>query len=55
MTPSFFIFGFGYTANRLANTLIQLGFNVVGTTRQESKKVMIHPAKSSLLILRLQI
>ncbi|HHF0525981.1 TPA: SDR family oxidoreductase [Legionella anisa] len=49
MTPSFFIFGFGYTANRLANTPIQLGFNVVGTTRQESKKVMIHPAKIKLI------
>ena len=49
MTPSFFIFGFGYTANRLANTLIQLGFNVVGTTRQESKRAMIHPAKIALI------
>jgi nucleoside-diphosphate-sugar epimerase len=49
MTPSFFIFGFGYTANRLAQRLIQLAFNVVGTTRQETKKVMTHPAKITLI------
>ncbi len=36
MTPSFFIFGFGYTANRVAQRLIQLGFDVIGTTRQKS-------------------
>lgn len=49
MTPSFFIFGFGYTANRLAQRLIQLGFNVVGTIRQETKKTMIHPEKITLI------
>ncbi|MCW8399279.1 SDR family oxidoreductase [Legionella sp. PATHC038] len=49
MTPSFFIFGFGYTANRLAQRLIQLGFNVVGTTRQETQKAMTHPAKITLI------
>ena len=38
MTPAFFIFGFGYTANRLAEKLIRLGYGVVGTTRQERKK-----------------
>lgn len=49
MTPSFFIFGFGYTANRLAQRLIQLGFNVVGTTRQDSKKAMTHSEKITLI------
>lgn len=49
MTPSFFIFGFGYTANRLAQRLIQLGFNVVGTTRQETQKAMTHPEKITLI------
>jgi len=42
MTTAFFIFGFGYTANRLAEKLIQLGFAVVGTTRQERKKTTNH-------------
>ncbi|MCW8408870.1 SDR family oxidoreductase [Legionella sp. PATHC035] len=49
MTPSFFIFGFGYTANRLAQRLIQLGFNVVGTTRHAPQKAMTHPAKITLI------
>jgi len=34
MKPCFFIFGFGYTAKFLAPKLVQLGFNVVGTTRK---------------------
>ncbi|AUH73277.1 SDR family oxidoreductase [Legionella sainthelensi] len=49
MTPSFFIFGFGYTANRLARKLIQAGFSVVGTTRQERKKAMNHPPAITLI------
>ena len=49
MTPSFFIFGFGYTANRLTQRLIQIGFNVVGTTRQESKKAMTYSEKITLI------
>ncbi|ETO92202.1 SDR family oxidoreductase [Legionella oakridgensis] len=38
MNPSFFIFGFGYTANILAKKLTQLGLRTVGTTRQQRKK-----------------
>lgn len=49
MTPSFFIFGFGYTANRLAQKLIHLGFNVVGTTRQERKKATNYPSAITLI------
>ena len=49
MTPSFFIFGFGYTANRLTQRLTQIGFNVVGTTRQESKKAMTHSEKITVI------
>ncbi|CAM2800574.1 oxidoreductase (NAD-dependent epimerase/dehydratase) [Legionella steigerwaltii] len=49
MTPSFFIFGFGYTANRLAQRLIQLGFDVVGTTRQERKRTTNHYSAITLI------
>ncbi|MDR3501169.1 MAG: SDR family oxidoreductase [Legionella sp.] len=42
MTPTFFMFGFGYTATRFAEKLIPLGFDVVGTTRQERKKITNH-------------
>lgn len=49
MTPSFFIFGFGYTANRLTQRLTQIGFKVVGTTRQESKKAMTYSEKITLI------
>ena len=49
MNPSFFIFGFGYTANRVAQRLIQLGFDVIGTTRQKSKKAMTHSEKITLI------
>ncbi|QEY51884.1 SDR family oxidoreductase [Legionella longbeachae] len=49
MTPSFFIFGFGYTANRFAQKLIQLGFNVIGTTRQERKKATSYPPAITLI------
>lgn len=48
MTPCFFIFGFGYTANRIAQKLLQLGFNVVGTIRQ-NKKTMIHSEEITLI------
>ena len=34
MNPCFFIFGFGYTANALAQKLHQLGIESIGTTRQ---------------------
>jgi nucleoside-diphosphate-sugar epimerase len=44
MNPVFFMFGFGYTADRLAQKLISQGFDVVGTTRQERKKAMSHPS-----------
>ncbi|WP_133136747.1 SDR family oxidoreductase [Legionella rowbothamii] len=49
MTPTFFMFGFGYTATRLAHQLLSLGFDVVGTTRQERKKVMSHPPAIRLI------
>ncbi|KTD68373.1 MULTISPECIES: SDR family oxidoreductase [Legionella] len=49
MTTAFFIFGFGYTANRLAEKLIQLGFAVVGTTRQERKKTTNHSPVITLI------
>lgn len=37
MPPCFFIFGFGYSANFLAQQLSQLGFRVIGTTRDREK------------------
>lgn len=49
MTPTFFMFGFGYTANRLAQKLIPLGFDVVGTTRQQIKKTMRLPSAITLI------
>mgnify|MGYP000470415800 CR=1 FL=1 len=49
MMPAFFIFGFGYTANRLAEKLIRLGFDVVGTTRQERKRTMNHSSAIKLI------
>lgn len=36
MRPCFFIFGFGYTAQSLANQLTQRGFTVIGTSRDVS-------------------
>ncbi|CAM2873324.1 SDR family oxidoreductase [Legionella anisa] len=35
--PCFFIFGFGYTAEFLARELLELNFNVIGTTRDKNK------------------
>lgn len=49
MTPTFFMFGYGYTASRLAQQLISLGFDVVGTTRQERKKMASHPSAITLI------
>lgn len=37
MRPCFFIFGFGYTANFLAQKLSELNFRVIGTTRAQEK------------------
>lgn len=42
MSPIFFMFGFGYTASRLAQRLTPLGFDVVGTLRQERKITTNH-------------
>lgn len=36
-SPCFFIFGFGYTAKFLARELLELNFNVIGTTRDKNK------------------
>lgn len=49
MNPIFFIFGFGYTATWLAQKLTSLGFEVVGTTRQENKKLMNHSSTIRLI------
>ncbi|MBI2786474.1 MAG: SDR family oxidoreductase [Legionella longbeachae] len=49
MTPTFFIFGFGYTANRLTQKLISLGYHVIGTTSQERKKTTSHPSVIKLI------
>lgn len=49
MTPVFFIFGFGYIANRLAEKLTSLGFDVVGTTRQERKITTNHSPVIALI------
>lgn len=49
MNPAFFMFGFGYTANRLAQKLILLGLDVVGTTRQERKKTTNHSSAITLV------
>ncbi|KTD32937.1 NAD-dependent epimerase/dehydratase [Legionella nautarum] len=38
MSPYFFIFGFGYTAQALAPKLIQQGFKVVGTSRTPNQQ-----------------
>lgn len=39
MTPSFFIFGLGYTAQFFAQKLAKQGIQVVGTTRQKGKSL----------------
>ncbi|QDP72093.1 SDR family oxidoreductase [Legionella israelensis] len=48
MKPSFFIFGFGYTARALAQKLVLQDIKVVGTTRQHSKKIT-HPTAITLI------
>ncbi|CAM4476902.1 MAG: hypothetical protein LEGION0403_FIIPPAGN_01512 [Legionella sp.] len=49
MTPTFFMFGFGYTATRFAQQLVAQGFDVVGTTRQERKKITNHSSAITLI------
>jgi nucleoside-diphosphate-sugar epimerase len=49
MKTSFFMFGFGYTAHRFAQKLDQLGFETVGTTRQERKKARTDSSAITLI------
>lgn len=43
MTPYFFIFGFGYTAQALARSLAAQGISVVGTTRHLDSSLQASP------------
>ncbi|MGM9451971.1 hypothetical protein ACTAZI_01415 [Legionella bozemanae] len=45
MSPCMFVFGFGYTANHLA----QLGFEIVGTTHKTIKKVINDSSAATLI------
>lgn len=49
MKACFFIFGFGYTATHLSHKLAQLGFKVVGTTRQHRKKTSTDSSSVTLI------
>lgn len=49
MSPVFFMFGFGYTASRLAERLIPLGFEIVGTIREAGKKPTRHSSAVRLI------
>lgn len=49
MRPCFFIFGFGYTANFLAQKLSELNFRVIGTTRDQEKIKQNKCAKYELI------
>lgn len=49
MTQAFFMFGFGYIANRLTEKLTLLDFDVVGTTRQERKRTTNHSPAITLI------
>ncbi|KTC91115.1 SDR family oxidoreductase [Fluoribacter dumoffii] len=49
LNPCFFIFGFGYTAEALAKELLQLNYQVIGTTR-DKKKILSHTSADYMLI-----
>lgn len=49
MNPSFFIFGFGYTADFFSRKLAQLGFDIVGTSRQQRKKAITDSSSITLI------
>lgn len=49
MKPSFFIFGYGYTASAMAEKLILQGYKVVGTTRAPEKKLISNASLIKLI------